>query len=41
VDIFLEKLNSKSPSGIHFTKKPNKIDTKRTYKVEKIFEWEH
>ena len=39
-DIFLEKLNSNTPSGIHFSKNPNKIDTKRIYGVEKIYEWE-
>ena len=39
-EIFLEKLNSKVPKGIRFTKEPNKTDTKRAYRIEKIFEWE-
>ena len=39
-DILLEKLNSKVPKGISFTKDPNKIDTKRAFKVEKVYEWE-
>ena len=39
-EIFLEKLNSKVPKGIRFTKEPNKTDTKRVYRIEKIFEWE-
>jgi GLPGLI family protein len=39
-NIFLEKLNSKAPKGISFSKNPDKKDTKRTYKTEKVFEWE-
>ena len=39
-DIFLEKLNSKAPRGISFSKKTDKKNTNRTYKVEKIYEWE-
>ncbi|MGI9137995.1 MAG: GLPGLI family protein [Sediminibacterium sp.] len=39
-DFLLERLNSKVPKGMRFTKDPNKKDTKRTFRVEKIFEWE-
>ncbi len=39
-DILLEKLNSKAPKGIRFTKNLNKRDTKRIHSVEKIYEWE-
>lgn len=39
-DLLLEKLNSKVPKGIRFTKDPNKIDSKRAYKAEKVYEWE-
>jgi GLPGLI family protein len=39
-DIFLVKLNSKAPKGVSFSKNPDKKDSKRTYKAEKVFEWE-
>lgn len=40
-DILLEKLNSKMPRGVSFSKNPTKKDTKRVYKIEKLFEWEN
>lgn len=39
-DILLEKLNSKMPRGVSFSKNPDKKETKRVYKIEKLFEWE-
>jgi GLPGLI family protein len=41
-DLLLEKLKSKLPREMasSLTKMTSKKDTKRTYKVEKIFEWE-
>lgn len=41
-DLLLEKLRSKMPREMaaSLTKMPSKKDTKRTYKVEKIYEWE-
>lgn len=41
-DFLLEKLRAKMPREMasSLTKMPSKKDTKRTYKVEKIFEWE-
>ena len=39
-DLLLEKLNSKVLKGLRFTKDPNKIDSKRAYKAEKVYEWE-
>jgi hypothetical protein len=39
-ELFLKKLNLKAPSGVRFSKNPDKKDTKRTYRVEKIYEWE-
>ncbi len=39
-DIFLQKLNSKAPKGVSFSKILDKKDTKRIYKAEKVFEWE-
>jgi len=40
-DLLLEKLNSKMPRGIRFNKDPDKKDTKRTYNIEKKYEWEN
>ncbi len=28
------------PKGIRLTKSSNKIDSKRKFKIEKVFEWE-
>jgi hypothetical protein len=39
-ELFLKKLNLKESNGVRFSKNPDKKDTKRTYKAEKIFEWE-
>jgi len=40
-DLLLEKLNSKLPRGIFFAKNPDEKDTKRTYRIEKKYEWEN
>jgi GLPGLI family protein len=39
-EILLERLNVKMPKGIRLTKNPNKVDSKRKYRIEKLFEWE-
>lgn len=40
-DLLMEKLNSKLPRGILFHKNPDNYDPKRTYIIEKKFEWEN
>jgi hypothetical protein len=36
----LNHKNVKMPKGMRLTKNPNKIDSKRKYRIEKLFEWE-
>lgn len=39
-DFLLEKLNSKAPKGIRFTKAQNKTYNNRKFKTERVYEWE-
>lgn len=39
-DFLLEKLNSKAPKGIRFTKAQNKTCNNRKFKTERVYEWE-
>jgi hypothetical protein len=40
-DLLREKLNSKMPRGVYFGKNLDEKDTKRTYIIEKKYEWEN